>query len=36
MYKLAINRPITTLMFFVALVFFGAMSLFRMPVNLFP
>ena len=36
MYKLAINRPITTLMFFVALVFFGAMSLLRMPVNLFP
>ena len=36
MYKLAINRPITTLMFFIALVFFGAMSLLRMPVNLFP
>lgn len=36
MYKLAINRPITTLMFFLALIIFGFISAFTMPVNLFP
>lgn len=36
MYKLAINRPIGILMFFIALVVFGFLSLFTMNVNLFP
>ena len=36
MFKLAINRPITTLMFFMALIIFGFISLFSMSVNLFP
>ncbi|MGE4295270.1 MAG: efflux RND transporter permease subunit [Campylobacterales bacterium] len=36
MYKLAINRPIATLMFVLALVFFGIMSYNRMPASLFP
>ncbi|MDO5046080.1 efflux RND transporter permease subunit [Campylobacter sp.] len=36
MYKFAINRPITTLMIFMSLVVFGVMSLYKMPVNLFP
>lgn len=36
MYKFAINRPITTLMFALALIFFGLMSLQKMPVSLFP
>lgn len=36
MYKLAINRPITTLMFFMGLIVFGFISVFTMPVNLFP
>ncbi|MGP1484808.1 MAG: efflux RND transporter permease subunit [Campylobacter sp.] len=36
MYKIAINRPITTLMLFLALVVFGIMSLKTMPINLFP
>ncbi|WP_169755161.1 efflux RND transporter permease subunit [Campylobacter curvus] len=36
MYKFAINRPITTLMFFVSLLFFGIFSLRTMSVNLYP
>lgn len=36
MYKFAINRPITTLMLFLSLVFFGMMSFSSMPVSLFP
>lgn len=36
MYKLAINRPITMLMFFTGLIIFGFISAFTMPVNLFP
>ncbi|TQR31849.1 AcrB/AcrD/AcrF family protein [Campylobacter sp. MIT 99-7217] len=36
MYKIAINRPITTLMFFLALAIFGLISAFSMPVNLYP
>jgi len=36
MFKLAINRPITTLMFFSALVIFGLISAFIMPINLYP
>ncbi len=36
MYKIAINRPITVLMFFVALIIFGLISAFSMSVNLFP
>ncbi|RDU69508.1 acriflavin resistance protein [Helicobacter cholecystus] len=36
MYKFAISRPITTLMFALALIFFGLMSLQKMPVSLFP
>ncbi|MBK1973873.1 efflux RND transporter permease subunit, partial [Campylobacter sp. TTU-622] len=36
MYKLAINRPITILMFFLALIIFGLFSAFTMNVNLFP
>jgi RND transporter, hydrophobe/amphiphile efflux-1 len=36
MYKLAINRPITTLMIFLALIVFGVMSLKTMSINLFP
>lgn len=36
MYKLAISRPITTIMFAVSLLFFGITSLNRMPVALFP
>ncbi|MFX3626424.1 efflux RND transporter permease subunit [Campylobacter sp. LH-2024] len=36
MFKLAINRPITVLMFFLALVIFGLISAFNMSVNLFP
>ena len=36
MYKFAINRPITTLMFALALIFFGLMSLKKMPISLFP
>ena len=36
MYRLAINRPITTLMFFLGLIVFGFISAFTMPVNLFP
>ncbi|TEY04654.1 efflux RND transporter permease subunit [Campylobacter sp. US33a] len=36
MYKFAINRPITVLMLFLALVIFGLISAFSMSVNLFP
>lgn len=36
MFKLAINRPITTLMFFSALIIFGLISAFIMPINLYP
>ncbi|PHS41324.1 MAG: acriflavin resistance protein [Sulfurovum sp.] len=36
MYKLAINRPITTLMYIVTLVIFGWMSFKSMPSALFP
>jgi hydrophobic/amphiphilic exporter-1 (mainly G- bacteria), HAE1 family len=36
MYKFAINRPITTLMLFLSLIFFGMMSFKGMPVSLFP
>jgi len=36
MYKLAINRPITTLMYVVTLVIFGFMSFRSMPSALFP
>lgn len=36
MYKLAINRPITTLMYVVTLVIFGFMSFKSMPSALFP
>ena len=36
MYKLAINRPITTLMYVITLVIFGYMSFKAMPAALFP
>lgn len=36
MLKLAINRPITVLMLFLAFLLFGILSLFIMPVNLYP
>ena len=36
MYKLAINRPITTLMGVLTFIIFGLMSYNTMPVNLFP
>lgn len=36
MYKFAIGRPITTLMFALSLVFFGLLALKKMPVSLFP
>ena len=36
MYKFAINRPITTLMMVVTLLFFGMVSFKSMPVSLFP
>ena len=36
MYKLAINRPITTLMYVLTLAFFGYMSFKSMPAALFP
>ena len=36
MYKIAINRPITTLMFIVALVLFGVMGFKNMSASLFP
>lgn len=36
MYKFAITRPITTLMFALSLVFFGFLALKKMPISLFP
>ena len=36
MYKLAINRPITTLMYIITLIIFGMMSFKAMPSALFP
>ena len=36
MYSFAIKRPVTTLMLFVSLIFFGLMSFKSMPVTLFP
>ncbi len=36
MYKLAINRPITTLMGVLTFIVFGLMSYNSMPTNLFP
>lgn len=36
MYKFAIGRPITTLMFALSLIFFGFLALNKMPVSLFP
>ncbi len=36
MYKMAINRPITTLMYMVTLIFFGFVSFRTMPSALFP
>lgn len=36
MYKFAIKRPITTLMFALAVVFFGILGLKKIPVSLFP
>lgn len=36
MYKLAIKRPITTLMYVITLVIFGQMSFKAMPAALFP
>lgn len=36
MYRFAINRPIATLMIFVAIVFFGVYSLKHMSIDLFP
>ncbi|MEA3373698.1 MAG: efflux RND transporter permease subunit [Campylobacterota bacterium] len=36
MYKLAINRPITTLMFVLSLIVFGLMSFNKMPAALYP
>ncbi|WP_104697474.1 MULTISPECIES: efflux RND transporter permease subunit [unclassified Helicobacter] len=36
MYKFAIKRPVTTLMFALAVMFFGILGLNRIPVSLFP
>lgn len=36
MYKIAISRPILTLVFALLLIFFGVLALFRFPVALFP
>lgn len=36
MYKFAINRPISTLMLFLAFVIFGILAILKMPINLFP
>lgn len=36
MLKLAINRPITVLMAFLGLLIFGIISIFTMPINLYP
>ena len=34
--NLAVQRPITTLMFFIALVIFGSISLLRLPIDILP
>lgn len=36
MYKFAITRPVTTLMFAFAVMFFGVLAVMKMPVSLFP
>lgn len=36
MYKFAITRPVTTLMFALAVIFFGFLAVNKMPVSLFP
>lgn len=36
MYKIAISRPILTLVFALLLIFFGILALFRFPIALFP
>ncbi len=36
MYKIAIKRPVTTLMFALAVIFFGILGLKKIPVSLFP
>lgn len=36
MYKFAISRPITTLMFALGVIFFGVLALKKMPVSLYP
>ncbi len=36
MYKFAINRPITTLMFALGIIFFGLLGLKKLPIALFP
>lgn len=36
MFKIAINRPITTLVFFITLILFGIISVFIMPINSYP
>lgn len=36
MYKFAITRPVTTLMFALAVMFFGFLSVVKLPVSLFP
>ena len=36
MYKIAISRPILTLVFALLLIFFGLLALFRFPIALFP
>ncbi|ULO03982.1 efflux RND transporter permease subunit [Campylobacter sp. RM12651] len=36
MLKIAINRPVTILMTFLGLLFFGVISIFTMPINLYP
>lgn len=36
MYKIAISRPILTLVFALLLIFFGVLALFRFPIALFP
>ena len=36
MYKFAITRPISTLMFAFAILFFGFLGVFKMPTSLFP
>lgn len=36
MYKIAVSRPILTLVFALLLIFFGVLALFRFPIALFP